>query len=214
MEILATPAIRSASGSNAASTAVHDDVGMRFERRVLGVNLPSRRIGHEACLQPEGGVYVFRSIDPTIVSAQTASGHQWRDLARPKSCGVSACRDLGRGSKREDEMEGLWLILKEKAFGLLDRLSPVDLYNIWLASGVVMFLVIGWWSIGRMRRAFGHHKFRGTWFSETAWSTMIKMIDEDCQKGNRVMRADEMAALRKWRFGDTKVISSGKSGYF
>jgi hypothetical protein len=40
------------------------------------------------------------------------------------------------------------------------------------------------------------------------------MIDEDSKKGRRVMRADEMTALRMWRFGSSKTISGGAKGYF
>ena len=93
-------------------------------------------------------------------------------------------------------------------------LSPENLYDLWLYGGVVWFLFLFWLCYGIMRRALGHVKFRGTWYSDQQWETVIKMIDEDNQRGHRVMRKDEMDALRMWRYGSSKSISGGAKGYF
>lgn len=95
----------------------------------------------------------------------------------------------------------------------VQTLSPEDLYNLWLAGGLVLFLALSWFSYRTMRKALGHVQFRGTWYNEQAAEQLVKMIDEDCQRGNRVMRHDEMSLLRKWRFGSEKAIRHGK-GYF
>ena len=93
-------------------------------------------------------------------------------------------------------------------------LTPDDLYQAWLAGGVVLFFVLGWVSYRIMRRALGHTLFRGTWYDEQQYEELIRMIDEDVRCGNRVMKADEMRAVRKWRFGSEKSISDRATGYF
>lgn len=95
-----------------------------------------------------------------------------------------------------------------------NSLTPDDVYNAWMAGGGVMFLVLGWVSYRIMRRALGHTKFRGTWYDANQFETLIKMIDEDVKRGNRVMKSDEMRALRRWRFADSRSISDRAKGYF
>ena len=101
-----------------------------------------------------------------------------------------------------------------KAMEVWQSLTPEDFYNAWLASGVVLFLALAWISYRIMRKALGHTKFRGTWYNEHQFEELIRMIDEDVKCGNRVMKADEMRAVRKWRFGSEKSISDRASGYF
>ena len=81
--------------------------------------------------------------------------------------------------------------------------------GIWVAAGVLAYF-----SYLVMRKALGFTKFRGTWYNETQWEEMITMISEDSTKGRRVMRADEMAALRKRRFGSEKELIKHGKGYF
>ena len=109
----------------------------------------------------------------------------------------------------------LWFAQAQgKAIALWHGLTPTDHYNLWAASGGVLFLVLLWFSHLVMRKALGHRKFRSTWYNEQQFETLIKMIDEDSARGNRVMRSDEMDALRVWRFGSSKNISARAKGYF
>lgn len=109
----------------------------------------------------------------------------------------------------------LWLAqVQAKAIALWHGLTPDDHFNLWAASGGILFLMLLWFSHFVMRKALGHRKFRGTWYNEQQFETFIKMIDEDSARGNRVMKSDEMDALRLWRFGSTKSISSRAKGYF
>jgi hypothetical protein len=109
----------------------------------------------------------------------------------------------------------LWLMqLPTRIIAYWQSLTHDDLYNLWLAGGAVWFLFLLWFSSIVLRKAFGHKKFRGTWYSEDEYETLIKLIDEDSTRGNRVMKKDEMDALRIWRFGTTKNISSRAKGYF
>lgn len=71
-----------------------------------------------------------------------------------------------------------------------------------------------WFSHRVIRRLLGHVKFRGTWYNEEAVAQLVKMIDEDSQRGNRVMRHDEMSLLRKWRFGSDWTIRHQPGSYF
>lgn len=101
-----------------------------------------------------------------------------------------------------------------ESYALWHGLTPGDHYNLWMASGGVLFLALLWFSHFIMRKALGHRKFRGTWYNEEQYETLIKLIDKDSTRGNRVMKKDEMDALRIWRFGTTKNISSRAKGYF
>jgi hypothetical protein len=108
----------------------------------------------------------------------------------------------------------LWFAQAQaKLNGLLGGLTPDDLFNLWAASGGVLFLILLWFSHLVMRKALGHTRFRGTWYNERQYETLIKMIDEDSARGHRVMRSDEMDALRLWRFGSTKTFSVKGTGY-
>lgn len=109
----------------------------------------------------------------------------------------------------------LWLAQRQaQALAIWQGLTPEDFYNLWLAGGVVWFLFLVWLSHRVIRLSLGHIRFRGTWYSAAQWEAMIKMIDEDNNSGRRVMRKDEMDALRMWRFGSNKTISGGAKGYF
>ena len=104
--------------------------------------------------------------------------------------------------------------IQARAAEVWQSLTPDDFYKAWLGSGVILFFLLGWVSYRIMRRALGHTKFRGTWYDEAQFETLIKMIDEDVKRGNRVMKADEMRAIRRWRFADGRSISDRAKGYF
>jgi hypothetical protein len=93
-------------------------------------------------------------------------------------------------------------------------LSLDDRNSLWAAGGVVLLLVWLWFAFLGIRKACGHKRFRGTWFNEEQFEALIKMIDEDSNRGNRVMRNDEMQLLRRWRFGSAKSVSDRAKGYF
>lgn len=95
---------------------------------------------------------------------------------------------------------------QKQATQAVQSLSPDELYNLWLAGGAVLFLALAWVSYRIMRKALGHVQFRGTWYDAFQAEVLVKSIDEDCQKGNRVMRHDEMSLLRRWRFGNDKTM--------
>jgi hypothetical protein len=105
-------------------------------------------------------------------------------------------------------------IAELKVIAWWNSLTYDDFYNAWLVVGVVLFLFLAWLSHLIMRKTLGHRKFRGTWYNVEQYETLIKMIDEDSTRGNRVMKADEMKELRIWRFGSAKNISSRTKGYF
>jgi hypothetical protein len=104
--------------------------------------------------------------------------------------------------------------VKRWSLGFTTGLTHDDLYRVWLGGGLVLFFALAYFSYLVMRKALGFSKFRGTWYGATQWEQMIMMIYEDSKKGRRVMRADEMAALRKWRFGSEKELIKHGKGYF
>lgn len=109
----------------------------------------------------------------------------------------------------------LWLWkTRHAALQAWESLGPEALYNLWVASGVVLFTALAWFSHRVMRKALGHTLFRGTWYNEAQYETLIKMIDEDSARGNRVMRADESEALHVWRFGKKSGIRHDPKSYF
>ena len=90
-----------------------------------------------------------------------------------------------------------------------------DKYNLWLLVGVLLFLAWLRLSYRVIRKALGHLYFRGTWYNAEQTEVLVKMLDEDCARGNRVMRADEMRVLRMWRFGrEGGVLTPRKGSYF
>lgn len=106
-----------------------------------------------------------------------------------------------------------WAELQANAAAWARSLTYDDLYLLWAGSGVVLFLGLLWMSNRIMRKALGHVQFRGTWYNDVQFEELIRMIDEDCKSGHRVMRHDEMALLRRWRFGEDKVYGVKQSGY-
>lgn len=102
---------------------------------------------------------------------------------------------------------------KTKAIQLIQSITYDDWYKLWVASGVVLCLVLAWLSHRIIRKALGHTQFRGTWYNEKQLAELIQIIDEDCKRGYRVMRHDEMALLRRWRFGENKIYGMRQSGY-
>lgn len=101
------------------------------------------------------------------------------------------------------------------ALQLVQEISPETAYNVWLGSGVLLAVLWAWWGYNTMRKACGHIRFRGTWYNAEQAEELLQMIDEDCKRGARVMRHDEMALLRRWRFGDSKpMFNHNPSSYF
>jgi len=87
-------------------------------------------------------------------------------------------------------------------------------YYAWIVLGVALLLFLAWMWHRLIRKILGHRKFRGTWYNTDQLEVLVKMIDEDNAKGNRVMKHDEMALLRLWRFGSSKTgLSDHVSGY-
>lgn len=111
------------------------------------------------------------------------------------------------------EFDLMWQQLKAFALQLFHSMTYDEWYNLWLAGGVVMLVGLAWLANRIMRKALGHTQFRGTWYDERQFAELIQMIDEDCNRGNRVMRHDEMLLLRRWRFGDSKTYGVRQSGY-
>ncbi len=100
-----------------------------------------------------------------------------------------------------------------KGLGWWHSLSPDTVYYVWAGSGGLLFLILVWFSHLVIRKALGHRKFRGSWFNEDQFEALLKIIEEDCARGNRVMKNDEMQLLRRWRFGSGKSISDRAKGY-
>ena len=95
-----------------------------------------------------------------------------------------------------------------------DSLSGDQLYVLWLVGGVVWFGFSVWLAHVVIRGALGHVRFRGTWYDARQFQTLLLSIQEDVHRGNRVMRHDEMALLRRWRFGSARGLSDGVKGIF
>jgi hypothetical protein len=102
--------------------------------------------------------------------------------------------------------------LKSDVLAVVQLLTPDQLYNLWAAGGFALFVIWCWWSYGWIRRLAGHRKFRGTWYNAAQYEVLIQTIHEDSASGRRVMQADEMAALRLWRFGSAKTFNRHGSG--
>ena len=107
---------------------------------------------------------------------------------------------------------------RQRLFDWYDSLGPWGPYYA-KAVGAVLFLIAFAWLVYRIaRRLLGHRRFRGTWYDEKQFQELLKMIDEDCARGHRVMKHDEMKLLRQWRLGGSgegladKV--SGTGGYY
>lgn len=75
-------------------------------------------------------------------------------------------------------------------------------YYMWLGSGVVGFLVWLYFGHMLMRKLLGHRKWRGTWYNEHQYQELINILFEDQASGRRVMRHDEISALRDWTQGE------------
>lgn len=111
----------------------------------------------------------------------------------------------------------LELMLQEyqsKAVQWWASMGPDGPYYLWLAGGLLMFFAWAWFAHRLMRKLSGHRKFRGTWYNADQFEVLIKMINEDNAKGNRIMKHDEMSLLRHWRYGRDGVGMDRSAGYF
>lgn len=106
-----------------------------------------------------------------------------------------------------------WADLLATAAVWARSMSYDDPYLLWAGSGILLFLGLLWLSSRIMRKALGHVQFCGTWFNDVQFGELIRTIDEDCKSGHGLMRHDEMALLRRWRFGEDKVYGVKQSGY-
>lgn len=107
----------------------------------------------------------------------------------------------------------LVVLLKAASLSWWSSLVLEDQRTIWMVGGVVFALFCGWFGNRVMRWSFGHRKFRGTWYGPEQFEALLVMIEEDLQRGHRVMRHDEMRLLRLHKFGDNKTIGAGGWGY-
>ena len=82
-----------------------------------------------------------------------------------------------------------------------DSLGPWGPYYVKVACSILFLIVFTWFVYRMARKALGHHRFRGTWYNGRQFQELLKIIDEDCRRGHRVMKHDEMKLLRKWRLG-------------
>ncbi len=83
---------------------------------------------------------------------------------------------------------------------LLTLVSDLQINALWLGVGSLLLLVWLWWSHKLIRRTLGHVQFRGRWFDEQQARILIKTIHEDAQRGNRVMKEDELNLLRQYPY--------------
>lgn len=103
---------------------------------------------------------------------------------------------------------------QQQALAWWSSLGPDGPYYVWLVGGVFAAVLWLWFCHRMIRSILGHRKFRGTWYNADQLEVLVKMIDEDNAKGNRVMKHDEMALLRLWRFGSSKAgVSDYAKGY-
>jgi hypothetical protein len=105
-----------------------------------------------------------------------------------------------------------------RALDWYDSLGPWVPYFVKVACGVLFLIAFTWFVYRAARKLLGHRCFRGTWYNGKQFQELLKIIDEDCTRGNRVMKHDEMKLLRQWRLGGSgegladKISSTG--GYF
>lgn len=103
---------------------------------------------------------------------------------------------------------------RDQILAWYQSITPDQWYYAWVISGFVMAVAWLWWAHGVIRRSLGHVNFRGTWYNAEQAEELVKQLDEDVQRGNRVMRHDEMSLLRRWRFGTDKTIRHTRGSYF
>lgn len=97
-----------------------------------------------------------------------------------------------------------------------DSLGPSGPYFAWVIGGVCLFAGWAWISYRILRRVAGHRILRGAWYNDAQYRQLMQLLHEDQQSGRRVLSYEEIAALRKYRYGDTvkDVIGHKGTGYF
>ena len=95
-------------------------------------------------------------------------------------------------------------------------LGPDGPYYAWLIGGALIFSIWAWVSYRILRRLTGHRKLRGAWYNDAQYRKVMQLLHEDQQAGQRVLSYEEVAALRKYRYGDTvqDVMRHKGTGYF
>ncbi len=111
-------------------------------------------------------------------------------------------------------LEPFFSRLLTESLAWLDTFGANGRYYAWLTLGLLALLFWVWLAHRVMRKLLGHRQFRGTWYNEEQFQHLLKLLDEDCAKGLRVMRHDELKLLRQWSLGTTRGISDGAKGYF
>lgn len=84
-----------------------------------------------------------------------------------------------------------------------DSLDPNARLFAWMAGGVVMLALWAWLAYRVLRRVAGHRRLRGAWYNDAQYRELMQLIHEDQQSGRRVLSHEEIAALRKYRYGNT-----------
>jgi hypothetical protein len=100
--------------------------------------------------------------------------------------------------------------------GWRGSLGPSERYILWLGAGIIGLLVWAWVSHRVIRWLAGHKKLRGSWYSPQRYHQLMQMLHEDQAAGRRVLSFEEIAALRKYLYGN-KVRDIGlhrSTGYF
>ncbi len=83
---------------------------------------------------------------------------------------------------------------------------------LWWSSGFFFFAALALIYHWLLRKILRHRKFRGTWYSERQFEVLLLQIREDQEKGNRVMRADEIQLLREFELGTRRGYISRDFG--
>jgi hypothetical protein len=88
------------------------------------------------------------------------------------------------------------------AFG---QLGPQLLYCAWLLAGVLGAAANACFGYFLVRRVLGYRKFRGSWYAESEYRELMRLIYRDSQRG-LPMPADEIRALREWMHAEPAAV--------
>lgn len=87
---------------------------------------------------------------------------------------------------------------------------------LWLAIGVLGLMTWAWAAHRVLRHLAGHHRFQGRWFNDADYRRLMQVLQEDQERGHRVMSSTELHALRQFKYGKAvKPLLAGRGGgYF